>query len=108
MWQSAEVEEKSSIVYLHVIPAFTDRRDVILLTLNKLESSLIKTKQLTYIVVSGDFKVYKLLCEIKMDYGKEMDWLLPYLGDVYPYEIFGWGFRETLVCRCERSNGGTV
>ena len=79
MWQSAEDEEKSSIVYLHVILAFTDK-DVILLALNKLESLFIKTKQLTPIVVSGDFKVYKLLCEIKMDYGKEMDWLLPYSG----------------------------
>ena len=83
VWQSAEVEEKSSIIYLQVIPAFTDRKDVILLALNKLESLFIKTKQLTHIVVSGDFKVYKLLCEIKMDHGKEMDWLLPYLGGMY-------------------------
>ena len=59
MWQPAEVEEKSSIVYLHVIPAFTDRKDAILLALNKLESLFIKTKQLTHIVVSGDFKIYK-------------------------------------------------
>ena len=80
IWQSAEVEEKSSIVYLHVIPAFTDGKDAILLALNKLESLFIKTKQLTHIVVSDDFKVYKLLCEIKMDYGTQMDWLLPYLG----------------------------
>ena len=84
MWQSAEVEEKSSIGYLHVIPAFTDRKDVILLALNQLESLFIKTKQLTHIVVSGDFKVYNfLLCEIKMDYEKEMDWLLPYLGEMH-------------------------
>ena len=84
MWQSAEVEEKSSIVYLNVIPAFTDRKDVILLALNKLESLFIETKQLTHIVVSGDFKVYNfLLCEIKMDYEKEMDWLLPYLGEMH-------------------------
>ena len=41
MWQSAEVEKKSSIVYLHVIPAFTDRKDVILLALNKLHGKLI-------------------------------------------------------------------
>ena len=58
MWQSAEVEETSSIVYLHVIPAFTVRKDVILLALNKLEGLFIKTKQLTHIAVSGDFKVY--------------------------------------------------
>ena len=64
-------------------PAFTDRKDVILLALNKLESLFIKTKQLTDIVVSGDFKVYKLLCEINMDYGKKMDWLLPYLGEMH-------------------------
>ena len=57
MWQFAEVEEKSSIVYLHVISVFTDRKDVILLPLNKLESLFIKTKQLTHTVVSGDFKV---------------------------------------------------
>ena len=82
-WQSAEVEEKSSIVYLHVIPAFTDKKDIVLLALNKLESLFINTKQLTHIVVSGDFKDYKLLCEIKMDYGKKMDWLLPYLGKMH-------------------------
>ena len=75
--------EKSSIVYLHVIPAFTDRKDLILLALDKLESLFIKTKQLTHTVVSGDFKVYKLLCEVKMDYGKEMDWLLPYVGEMH-------------------------
>ena len=83
MWQSAEVEEKSSIVYLHIIAYFTYRKNVTLLALNKLESLFIKTKQLTHIVVSGDFKVYKLLCEIKKDYGKEVDWLLPYLEDMY-------------------------
>ena len=38
---------------------------------------------MTHIVDSGDFKVYKLLCEIKMDYGKELDWLLPYLREMY-------------------------
>ena len=45
MWQSVEVDEKSSIVYLHVISAFTGKKDVILLALNKLESLFIKTKQ---------------------------------------------------------------
>ena len=41
---------------------------------------------MTHIVLSGNFKViviYKLLCEIKMDYGKNMDWLLPYLGEMH-------------------------
>ena len=109
MWQSAEVLEKSSIVYLHVIHAFTDRKDVILLALNKLESLFIKTKQLTHIVVSGDFKVYKLLCETKMGYGKEMDWLLPYLGEMHILMNYLAGvLGETLVCRCERRNGGSV
>ena len=54
-----------------------------MLALNKLESLFIKTKQLTHTVVSDGFKVYKLLCEIKIDYGKEMDWLLPYLGEMH-------------------------
>ena len=49
-----------------------------------MESLFIKTKQLTHIVVSGKFKVYYfLLCEIKMDYEKEMDWLLPYSGEMH-------------------------
>ena len=54
-----------------------------MLALNKLESLFIKTKHLTHTVVSGGFKVYKLLCKIKIDYGKEMDWLLSFLGEMH-------------------------
>ena len=38
---------------------------------------------MTHTIVSGGFKVYKLLCKTKIDYGKEMDWLLPYLGEMH-------------------------
>ena len=38
---------------------------------------------LDHLVVGGDAKTYKLLQSIKLDYGEELSWLLPFPGDFH-------------------------
>ena len=37
--------------------------------------------EIDYLVVAGDQKTFSRLCEIKHAYGKDLDWLIPFLGD---------------------------
>ena len=38
-------------------------------------------KTADYLVLVGDQKTYTRICELKQEYGTELDWIIPFIGD---------------------------
>ena len=73
----------SKYVYLEVLDQTADSRETILDVINRLYKEFEIGNTLDHLVVGGDAKTYKLLQSIKLDYGEELSWLLPFPGDFH-------------------------
>ena len=73
--------EKSQVAYLEVMDAVSDRKDTQLELLQDLFTKFIKGQHREYLVVEGDQKLYEVLQSLKFEYGKELDWIIPFPGD---------------------------
>ena len=73
--------EKSCIVYFDVLDAVADKKETVLLVLDKLKKQIIDVHQKKGLVVAGDAKLFDTLKTIKNEYGDEFTWLICYPGD---------------------------
>lgn len=49
--------------------------------LNDLYQEFISGRGMQWLVVEGDAKVYEILQALKFEYGRELEWVIPYPGD---------------------------
>ena len=73
--------EKSKIAYLEVVDAIADCKDTQLQLLQDLFSKFIHNQSREYLIVEGDQKLFEVLQSLKIEYGKELDWVIPIPGD---------------------------
>ena len=73
--------EQSNILYFDVLDAIADKKETVLLVLDKLRKQVVEAHQKEWLVVAGDAKLYDVLKTIKYEYGDEFKWLLCYPGD---------------------------
>ena len=73
--------EKSNILYLDVMDAKSDSKDTLMAMLQDLYQEFIIEQGRQHLVVEGDAKIYKLLQSLKVEYGDEFYWLIPYPDD---------------------------
>ena len=73
--------EESCIVYFDVLDAVADKKETVLLVLDKLKKQIIDVHQKKWLVVAGDAKLFDTLKTIKYEYGDEFIWLICYPGD---------------------------
>ena len=71
-------EESSNVIYLDIINEYAD---TILNTLALLQERLEVGTKTKYLGVVGDGKTYHHLHALKVEYDKELSWLVPLLGD---------------------------
>ena len=74
-------DEKSCIIYFDVLDAIADKKETVLLVLDKLRKQIVEAHQKEWLVVAGDAKLYDVLKTIKYEYGDEFTWLICYPGD---------------------------
>ena len=74
-------DEKSNIVYFDVLNAVADKKETVLLVLDKLRKQIVERHGKQWLVVAGDAKLYDVLKTIKHEYGDEFKWLICYPGD---------------------------
>ena len=74
-------DEKSNIVYFDVLDAIADKKETVLLVLDKLRKHIVEGLGKEWLVVAGDAKLYDVLKAIKREYGDEFKWLICYPGD---------------------------
>ncbi len=72
--------ERSQVVYLEVMDAVADNKDTIIQMLHDLHQKNVCDGSMQWLVVEGDAKVYDILQALKLEYGEEMEWLIPYPG----------------------------
>lgn len=79
--------EKSKVTYLEVMDAVSDNKDTQLKLLHELFAKFIKDQTREHLVIEGDQKLYEVLQSLKFEYGKELDWVIPFPGD---WHMLSW------------------
>jgi len=69
--------------YLNVLDQNADCRDTIADVLSGLHKEFNIGESKRHLVVTGDAKTYQHLQSIKLDYGEELSWLIPFPGDFH-------------------------
>ena len=80
--------ERSQVAYLEVMDAISDRKDTIIQLLHNLYVKLIKDQNREYLVIEGDQKLYEVLQSLKFEYGKDLNWVIPFPGDWHMLKNF--------------------
>ena len=73
--------EISKFSYMYVLDEPADSRQTLLRSLHLLYDSFKVSKDINHLVVAGDGATFKLILDIKQEYGDSMEWLIPYIGD---------------------------
>ena len=73
--------EPSTVVYLSVLDIHADTVEAMSEVAAMLYKEYIVTTGAAHLVVAGDAKTYLRLKELKQEYGDELKWLLPFIGD---------------------------
>ena len=75
--------EISQVIYLEVLDAVADCKDTMLTLLHSLRSRFIEEKNMRWLVLEGDSKLYEILKNLTFEYGEELSWLIPFPGDFH-------------------------
>lgn len=73
--------EQSNIVYIDILDEHADNKDTILHTLSVQQDKLQVGTKLNFLGVVGDGKTYDHLHTLKIEYGADLNWLIPLPGD---------------------------
>ena len=74
-------QECSNVIYLDIINEYADDKNTILNTLALLQERLEVGTKTEHLCVVGDGKTYDHLHALKVEYDKELSWLVPLPGD---------------------------
>ncbi|XP_071951903.1 uncharacterized protein [Antedon mediterranea] len=73
--------EKSEIQFVAVLPKPADSKETMKHSLSMLYTKYDIGNSRDQLVVVGDGKTYDILMNLKREYGTDLDWMLPYIGD---------------------------
>ncbi|XP_071949801.1 uncharacterized protein [Antedon mediterranea] len=73
--------EQSDIQFVAVMAEPADSKETIQNTLSMLYSKYDIGNTMEQLVVAGDAKTYDILMNLKREYGTDLNWMLPYIGD---------------------------
>ena len=75
--------EKSNVVYLDVVNAHADNRETVKYVLDNLAKEFHESLDLDHLLVVGDAKTFDHLEALKVEYGEDLDWMIPFPGDFH-------------------------
>ena len=74
--------ECSNVVYsVPVVDLHADSTEAMQAVVSKLHKEYGIGESANYLVLVGDQKTYTRTCELKQEYGSELDWVIPFIGD---------------------------
>ena len=73
--------EVSKVSYIKIMDATADCKNTLMELLHNLYDMFIQKKKKSYLLLEGDAKLYEILVSLKIEYGSELNWMLPYPGD---------------------------
>ena len=75
--------EESYVMYLDVLDAVADCKDTMMGLLHSLRKMFVEDRNMRWLVLEGDAKLYEILKSLSFEYGEELNWLIPYPGDFH-------------------------
>ena len=93
----------SKYIYLDVLDQNADCRETISDVLSGLHKEFSVGTLHDYLVVAGDAKTYQHLQSLKLDYGEELSWLLPFPGDFHILQPVVLKFEVSVGCMLTQS-----
>ena len=81
LWGDSVHAEPADIVYLSIVDMNADTIEAMSEVAAMLHKEYIATTGAQHLIVAGDAKTYLRLKELKHEYGTDLDWLLPFIGD---------------------------
>ena len=78
---SSSRREKSNMVYLDVLSKHADNIETVKEVIDRIYDLLCINKGYRNVVIAGDAKTYQHLISLKFEYGNDLDWLVPFIGD---------------------------
>ena len=85
--------EASNIIYYKVLSQRCDDKETLLNIINDLYQEFVLTKKKKWILLEGDQATYERLQSIKIEYGNDLSWMIPFPGDWH----FLKNFQEVLI-----------
>ena len=79
----------SNVVYLSVVGLHADSAEAMLAVVAKLHREYGIGISADYLVLVSDQKTYAHICELKHEYGTDLDWVIPFINDwhlLYNYQ----------------------
>ena len=73
--------EKSQFSYLYVLDEPADTKQTLQKSIQLLYDLFEIGRNVNHLIVAGDGATFKMLLNIKREYGAALDWLIPYIGD---------------------------
>ena len=73
--------EKSTVAYLKVMDKIADRKETMLDVLTTFQLKLKVGEAVSHLIVTGDAKTYCHIQTLKQEYGNQLSWVLPFIGD---------------------------
>ncbi|XP_066282530.1 uncharacterized protein [Branchiostoma lanceolatum] len=73
--------EPSNLTYLYVLNEIADKIENVKTVVDHLFNVFGVGEKIQHLLVAGDGKIYNCLIKLKDDYGKDLDWLIPFMGD---------------------------
>ena len=70
-------------MYLNVLNQVADSKDTIIDILDLLKNEMKVGETTMHLLVEGDAKIYTILQDLKVTYGEELEWLIPFPGDFH-------------------------
>ena len=61
--------------------AVADSKDTVMQLLHDLQQQFIVCKNMKWLVLEGDAKLYEVVKSLQFEYSEEMSWVIPYPGE---------------------------
>ena len=87
--KQADESECSNVAYVDIFSEKADCKSTLIKVIGNIHKIFIKELHQKWVIVVGDAKVYDLLQAIRIDYGNNLKWLIPFPGDwhiMYNYQ----------------------
>ena len=88
--------ETCNVVYLQVLDAKSESKDTLMAILFDLHHRFIEGKNIQYLAIAADAKLYDIIQALKHEYGEDFKWLKPIPGDWHMLKKLSSCLNETL------------
>ena len=79
--QQSKTSEESKVVYMHISSERTDSKITLITVLSQMYETFVIEQNQKWLIVVGDAKTYDIVRSIRSEYGEQMKWVIPWLGD---------------------------